>query len=235
VQPDGAPCPSAPHALRLLRARPDIPFGIHLTLVRDSSRDRWGPLTARDRVPSLLDDDTGELFTAAARAELLARARPDQVELEFRAQIDAVVDLGLSPSHLDFHCLADGGREDILDLTVAVAAEYGLAVRVWLEPGRRTMRQRGLPVVDNDFLDSFAIDLDGKPARFARLLRELPPGLNEWAVHPSTGTEESRAVDAGWRVRRTDYQFLISPETRELLGSEGIVVIDYTAIRQAWS
>jgi predicted glycoside hydrolase/deacetylase ChbG (UPF0249 family) len=226
------PCPSAPHALRLLRARPDIPFGVHLTLVRDSSRDRWGPLTARDRVPSLLDD-TGELFTAAARVELLARARPDHVELEFRAQLDAVVDLGLNPTHLDFHCLADGGSEDILDLTVAIAAEYGLAVRVWLEPGRRKMRQRGLPVVDNDFLDSFAIDLSGKPARLARLLRELPPGLNEWAMHPSTGV--SRAVDGDWRVRRTDYEFLTAPETRELLRREGIVVIDYTAVQQAWS
>lgn len=217
------PCPAAPHALQLLRERPDIPFGIHLTLVRDSVRDRWGPLTARERVPSLLDDD-GELFTSAGRAELMARARPDEIELEFRAQLRAVA--GLGPTQLDFHCLADGGRADILDLTVALAAEHGLAVRVWLEPGRRQMRRLGLPVVDNDFLDSFAIDVVGKPARFAQLLRELPAGLNEWAVHPSTGGE---------RVRRGDYEFLISPEARELLNDEDIVVIDYRAIRQAWS
>lgn len=227
-----APCPAAPHALRLLRERPEIPFGIHLTLVRDSIRDRWGPLTARHRVPSLLDDD-GELFTAARRAELLARARPEQVELEFRAQLRAVTDAGLGPTHLDFHCLADGGRDDILDLTLALAAEHGLAVRVWLDPAQRKMRRLGLPVVDNDFLDSFAIDLAGKPARFARLLRELPAGLSEWAVHPSTGGE--RAVDAGWRVRRSDYEFLTSPETRELLRHERIAVIDYRRIQQAWS
>ncbi|HEV7652248.1 MAG TPA: polysaccharide deacetylase family protein [Actinophytocola sp.] len=230
------PCPAAAHALRLLRTRPDIPFGIHLTLVRDSAHDRWGPLTARGLVPSLLDD-SGELFTptAAGRAELLGRARTDQVEREFRAQIDAVADLGLSPAQLDFHCLADGGRADILDLTVALAAEYGLAVRVWLEEGRRKMRQRGLPVVDNDFLDSFALDLDGKPARYARLLRDLPAGLNEWAVHPSTGAEASRATDAGWRVRRTDYEFLTSPGAREILRAEGIVVVDYRAVQQAWT
>lgn len=227
------PCPAAAGALRVLRTRPDIPFGIHLTLVRDSVHDRWGPLTARRLVPSLLDD-RGELFTAAERAELLGRARPDHVEREFRAQIDAVVDAGLSPAHLDFHCLADGGRADILDLTTALAAEYGLAVRVWLDAGRRKMRQRGLPVVDNDFLDSFALDLDGKPARFARLLRELPAGLNEWAVHPGTGDEASRAIDAGWRVRRTDYEFLTSPEAREILRAEGIVVVDYRAVQQAW-
>ena len=203
--------------------------------MRDSVHDRWGPLTAKRLVPSLLDDG-GELFTSAAagRAELLRRARIDHVEREFRAQIDAVVDPGLGPAHLDFHCLADGGRADIFDLTTALAAEYGLAVRVWLDAGRRKMRRRGLPVVDNDFLDSFALDLDGKQARFARLLRELPAGLTEWAVHPGTGDEASRAIDAGWRVRRTDYEFLTSPEAREILRAEGIVVTDYRAVQRAW-
>jgi chitin disaccharide deacetylase len=111
------PCPGAAHAMQLLRARPEIPFGIHLTLVCDTEHDRWRPLAEKERVPSLLDD-AGELFAPARVPELLARARPDEVELEFRAQIDAVVDAGLTPTHLDRHCLADGGRADIFDLTV---------------------------------------------------------------------------------------------------------------------
>ncbi|MEU4540005.1 polysaccharide deacetylase family protein [Streptosporangium sp. NPDC023825] len=228
------PCPWAPHAMHLLRRRPEIPFGIHLTLFCDTTHYRWGPLTAKERVPSLLDE-TGELFTPAQVPELLARARLEEVELEFRAQVDAVVGTGLTPTHLDWHCLADGGRDDIFDLTVALAEEYGLAVRVWLEPGRRKARRRGLPVTDNDFLDSFGLDVDGKAARYAELLRDLPAGLSEWAVHPGLGNEESRAIDGGWRVRRTDYEFLTSPEARELLRREGIVVIDYRALQQAWA
>lgn len=180
------PCPSALHAMRLLRQRPEIPFGIHLTLVCDTTHYRWGPVAAKGRVPSLLDD-AGELFTptSAGRCELLARARLDEVELEFRAQINAVAGAGLAPTHLDFHCLADGGRDDILDLTVALAMEYGLAVRVWLEPGHQRMRRLGLPVIDNDFLDSFSLDIVDKPARYAQLLRDLSTGLSEWAVHTS--------------------------------------------------
>ncbi|MFB9676526.1 polysaccharide deacetylase family protein [Streptosporangium vulgare] len=228
------PCPWALHAMHLLRRRPEIPFGIHLTLVCDTTHYRWGPLVAKEKVPSLLDE-RGGLFTPAGVPELLARARLDEVELEFRAQIDAVVDTGLAPTHLDWHCLADGGREDIFDLTVALAEEYGLAVRVWLEPGRRKSRRQGLPVTDNDFLDSFGLDIDGKAARYAELLRDLPVGLSEWAVHPGLGNEESRAIDGGWRVRRTDYEFLTSPEARELLRREGIVVIDYRTVQQAWS
>lgn len=55
------PCPAASHAMRLLDQAPELPFGIHLTLFCDTARDRWGPLTPRERVPSLLDD-TGALF-----------------------------------------------------------------------------------------------------------------------------------------------------------------------------
>ncbi|MFB7271973.1 polysaccharide deacetylase family protein [Streptomyces sp. NPDC056244] len=231
-----APCPAAPQAMELLRRRPRIPFGIHLTLMCDMPDIRWGPMAAKERVPSLLDP-AGELFspTPAGRAALLGQARLDEIELEFRAQIDAVADAGLTPAHLDFHCLADGGRDDILDLTVMLAAEYGLAVRVWLEPARRTMRRRGLPVTDNEFLDSFSLGIEGKAAQYAQMLRDLSAGLNEWAVHPSLGNEESQAIDSGWPVRRTDYEFLTSPQARDVLQQEDITVIDYRTIQQVWS
>jgi predicted glycoside hydrolase/deacetylase ChbG (UPF0249 family) len=147
-----------------------------------------------------------------------------------------VVDADLAPTHLDWHCLADGGRDDILDLTVSLAREYGLAVRVWLDPARQQLRRRGLPVTDHDFLDSFRLEVDRKAARYAELLRALPAGLSEWAVHPGLGDEESRAIDhGGWRVRRTDYEFLTSPEARALVRQEGIVMTDYRTVQRVWS
>ena len=220
------PCPGAAHAMALLRARPEIPFGIHLTLVCDTEHDRWSPLTAKERVPSLLDD-AGELFAPAHVPELLGRARPDEVELEFRAQIGAVMDGGLAPTHLDWHCLADGGRADIFDLTVALAQEYGLATRAWLERGRGWLRRLGVPVVEHEFLDSFGLEVEGKQARYAELLRGLPVGLSEWAVHPGLGDEDSR-------VRCTDHEFLTSQRARDIIREEGIVLIDYGLLQQAW-
>ncbi|MGW1163792.1 hypothetical protein ACWD48_37645 [Streptomyces sp. NPDC002519] len=67
------------------------------------------------------------------------------------------------------------------------------------------------------------------------MLRDLPAGLNERAVHPSLGDEESQAVDDGWLVRRTDYEFLTSPQARDVLRQEDIRVIDYRTIQQLWS
>jgi predicted glycoside hydrolase/deacetylase ChbG (UPF0249 family) len=233
------PCPAAPDAMRLLRERPHIPFGIHLALIRDLPEYRWGPAAARADVPSLLDPGTGELYvdTPAQRTALLAAAKLTEVERELRAQIDAVVDVGpAAPTHLDWHCLADGGRADILDLTMALAQEYGLAARVSLDDGRSKARQQGKPVVDNAVLDSYAVSLHDKAATYERMLHELPPGLNEWAVHPAHGTEQWQSIEpTSWQVRQSDHAFLTSPRARESLDREGITVIDYRPLQQAWN
>ena len=76
---------------------------------------------------------------------------------------------------MDWHHLADGGRDDIFDLGTALAEEYGLAARVWLERGRQLALQRGLPVVDHAFLDSFSLDVETKSSRYLQLLQQLPP------------------------------------------------------------
>jgi predicted glycoside hydrolase/deacetylase ChbG (UPF0249 family) len=191
------PCPGAGQALELLQERPDIPFGVHLTLVCDFADSRWQPSAAAEKVPSLLDGD-GRVFSIDAKGQLLAQAQLFEVELELRSQIEAVLATGLIPTHLDWHSLADGGREDIFDLGLALAEEYRLAARVWLEPSRRTVRQLGLPVVDHDFLDSFSLDVETKASRYLQLLHELPAGLSEWAVHPGLGdTAPGRSTTAG--------------------------------------
>src|SRR6185312_205486 len=219
------PGPAAADAMRLLCERPHIPFGIHFALIRDSREYRLSPAAAKADVPSLLDPDTGELYvdTPAQRTALLAEAKLTDVERELRAQIDAVVDVGLAPTHLDWHCLADGGRAYILDLAMALASEYGLAARVWLDDGRRKAREQDKPVVDNAFLDSYSISLQGKAETYARMLRDLPPGLSEWAVHPACVNEQRQTIEStDWQIRRSDHAFLTSQRARVIVDHEDI-------------
>jgi predicted glycoside hydrolase/deacetylase ChbG (UPF0249 family) len=228
------PCPGASQAIQLLKANPDIRFGVHLSVIRDIDGYHWGPLSPADRVPSLLDEK-GEFCSAGRMSEMLARARLDELELEFRAQIEAVLGAGLEPTHLDWHCLRNGGREDVFDMSFGLAREYGLALRVASGPYIDRVQSQGLPTADYDLLDSFRLSLDDKTARYAQLLRNLPPGLSEWAVHPGLGSAESQALDPdGWRVRRTDFDFLVSPLAREIIRQEGITLLGYEPIREIW-
>jgi predicted glycoside hydrolase/deacetylase ChbG (UPF0249 family) len=231
------PCPAAAGAMWLLGERPRIPFGIHLALIRDQTEYRWGPSAPKSDVPSLLDPDTGGFYvdTPAQRSALLAEAKIDEVERELRAQINTVFDAGLAPTHLDWHCLADGGRADIFDLAMALAEEHCLAARVWLDDGRKKARKLGKPVVDNEFLDSFSVSHSDKGGTLAQMLRDLPAGLSEWAVDPAQATKEWQSIEpTGWQVRQSDYDFLRSPQAREILIQEQITVIDYRPLQQAW-
>ena len=228
-----APCPWAMHALRLLRDHPDIAFGVHLTVISEFADYRWGPLTPRHEVPSLLDE-TGYFYSNDRQAELLVRATLEELETEFRAQIETVLAAGLKPTHLDWHCLFDGGRPDVFDLTLGLACEYGLALRVFDPTRSERLQRRGLPTVDHGVVDSTRLPTAGKAARFVRMLRELPAGLSEWAVHPGLGSAEARAIDGWWPKRAADLRFLVSREARETVAVEGIVLLDYRALQAIW-
>ncbi len=49
------PCPWALHAMHFLADHPEIPFGVHLTVISDPTDYRWGPVTSIGLVPSLVD------------------------------------------------------------------------------------------------------------------------------------------------------------------------------------
>ncbi len=75
-----------------------------------------------------------------------------------------------------------------------------------------------------------------KHEAYIRLLRELPTGLSEWAVHPSLGNDETRALEPGsWRVRRADLDFVTSPDARRVIEEEGIILVDYRELQELWS
>jgi len=228
------PCPGATQAMQLLGDHPTIRFGVHLSVIRDIASSDWGPLTPKDRVPSLLNAE-GMFYDTGQMSEMLERAAVDELETEFRAQIEVVLTANLRPTHLDWHCLHSGGRADVFEMTLGLAKEYGVALRVASQPFIDQVQRQGLPTVDFDLLDSFRTAPEDKPARYAELLRALPEGLSEWAVHPSLGTIESQAMDPdGWRVRRADFEFLISPAAREMIEREGIALISYEPLKAVW-
>jgi predicted glycoside hydrolase/deacetylase ChbG (UPF0249 family) len=228
------PCPWALHAMQVLREHPDISFGIHLTVISDPAHYRWGPLTVRDKVPSLLDE-TGYFYNFDRMPEFLAQVNLDELEAEFRAQIETVLAARLQPTHLDWHCLRGDGMSAIFELMIRLTKEYGLALRAVGRTRIESLQSQGLPTNDHDFLDSFGLDIVDRSARYAQLLHDLPVGLSEWAVHPGIDDAELRAIQSlGPQQRQSDFNFLISAEAHEMIQQEGITLLSYKPLQEVW-
>ena len=228
------PCPWALHAMRFLAQHPDISFGVHLTVICDGIDYRWGPVTPREKAPTL-SDEAGYFYTFDWMSKFFAQVSLDELEMEFRAQIEVVLAAGLQPTHLDWHSLRIGRKPEVFDVMLSLAREYGLALRVagrtWIEK----VQGLGLPANDHDFLDSYLLDPLTKAARYAELLRVLPAGLSEWAIHPGLDTPELLAIEPGDnRSRQADFDFWTSQQARDIVEEEGILLLDYRALQQFW-
>jgi predicted glycoside hydrolase/deacetylase ChbG (UPF0249 family) len=229
------PCPWALHAMHFLAEHPEISFGIHLTAMSDWVDYRWGPITPKENVPSLIND-AGYFYDFEHMPEFLEHVILDELELEFRAQINTALTAGLKPTHLDWHALRIGGRDDIVELMLKLAKEYGLALRVRGKSSIENVQRRNLPCNDYDFLDSYLLDPVNKSAQYRQLLRELPAGLSEWAIHPALDSAELLAIERrSNHSRQTDYDFLISHEAKEIIRDEGIILLDYRVLQEVWN
>jgi predicted glycoside hydrolase/deacetylase ChbG (UPF0249 family) len=229
------PCPWSAWAMAWLCEHREVPFAIHLTMVCEYPAYRWGPVSPRTEVMSLLAAD-GNFPTLEFRDDLLEDARIEDVETEFRAQIEFVRSAGLQPTHLDWHCLADGGRDDISDLTAGLAEEYGLAMRTHGRGIADRLRGEGHAVVDQPIVDSYGIPVDGRMEAYLTLLRAMPAGVTEWAVHPGLGNDEHRTLEPDtWGIRRGDLDVVTSTAIRDAIAAEGITLITWREMRATWA
>jgi len=228
------PCPWALHAMKFIKDHPDIPFGVHLTVICDADNYSWGPVTSKDKVPNLVDQ-AGNFYSVEGFPKFLNQASLDQLEVEFRSQIETMLAAGLKPAHLDWHALRLDSRVDIFDLMLRLAKEYGMAFRITGRSFIQKVQSQGLPTNDYDLLDSFSLDPVNKSARYAQMLHELPTGLSEWAVHPGLDNSELLAMEPdGNHFRQTDFDFLISQEAKDIVKEEGIILFDYRALQEVW-
>jgi predicted glycoside hydrolase/deacetylase ChbG (UPF0249 family) len=119
------------HAIELSKQVPELAIGVHLNVTHGS------PVLPEVRVYSLVDDEG--LFHRRGRfLQRMVAGRIDlvQVEDEFRAQIEKVVEAGLRPSHLDSH-ESIYMYPAIFKVLAGLAREFSLPVRLQDEPMSR--------------------------------------------------------------------------------------------------
>ena len=229
-----APCPWLSEIATYARANPQADLGLHLTLTSEWTSFRWGPVTPKDRVSSLLDKDGYFYLT---ETEAAAHADPKQVELEIIAQIERARALGIQPTHLDSHMGTLYQNKTLFEVFLRVARSQKLPVRV----AKTWFAQTDfLPstLSPNDVYIDRILDINPAvaPNDWAKFysdeIKKLEPGVTEVVIHLAYDDAEMRGATfdhpnwgAAWRQR--DFEFFTSEAFRKLLQENNIKLITW--------
>jgi predicted glycoside hydrolase/deacetylase ChbG (UPF0249 family) len=194
--------------VELAKASPELDLGVHLTLNAEWPGYRWGPVAGRSAVPSLLDEQG---FLPRTSIETVQRAKPEEVEVELRAQVEMALDAGIDVTHLDSH-MGTVFFPPFLEIYRKLAAEFQVAVFA-ARPDPEVLAARGLqgateilnwlvgalesegfPIFDG--FDTNSLDFEeGQGAEHNRgRIEALRTGVNYLICHPARGGEELSTI-----------------------------------------
>ena len=231
------PTPWVTEVVRYSQKNPNADLGLHLVLTSEWDTYRWGGLAPSDKVPSLHEPDG----TMPKDTRTVAtRAKQDEVERELRAQIDRAYAMGLKPTHVDSHMGALFNTGELFSTYVKVARSYRLPFLGFIAAPRAGGQSALQP---GDIFPDTVIVADTVPTErwnqfYFDALKNLKPGLTEIIVHLGYDDAELKAVTvthdaygSAWRQR--DYNLVTSPEWKQALKDNKVVLVTWREIQRA--
>ena len=240
------PCPWFEEAAQHARAHPELDLGVHLTLNAEWEHYRWGPVAGRSAVPSLLDDRG---YLPLTSLEVVQRAKPEEVAVELRAQVQKALDAGIDVTHLDSH-MGTCFFPPFLQIYGDLAREFQLPVFA-ARPDAAELEKRGMggvarildslvegltadgvPVLDGFDADSLEFAVGEGQAHNEARLDGLVAGVNYLICHPAQGGEELDVVcPESAHHRDFERTFFGGEAGRKALEERGIKTVGMRAIR----
>jgi chitin disaccharide deacetylase len=229
-------CPWFEEAAVFARNYPAADLGVHLTLTAEWDRYKWGPVSGRDAVPSLVDE-RGYLWQTVA--QVYEHARLDEAEAELRAQIEKAFAAGIDATHLDSHMGTLQLRADYHEIYARLADEYRLPIRL---ASRRRLGTEGMGAI-LDQLDAAGVvtpdhlvfygpsSVPETENYWTNLLRTLKPGVTEILCHPAIARDELKSCARDAMQREADFRCFTSDKTRQLIKDEGVEMVGFRALR----
>jgi len=200
------------------RENPGLGIGLHLAFT--GLRSTLGMRA----IPSLM---TAEGLLPP-RPEGLARAKPEHILLEARAQLRRFREiLDRLPTHFDTHHHAHR-LPVVLEAVLVLAWETGLPVRGASPEVQAQLRREGLRTTDR-----FREDFFGPGATtegLCRIIGELEVGATELMCHPAVVDDLLRQGSSYAEPRAAELRALTSVEARHALQASGVKLVDFTAL-----
>jgi chitin disaccharide deacetylase len=233
------PCPWAPEISAYAKEHPGMDVGIHLTMTAEWILYKWGGILPYDQIPSLLDKNN---YFYPSVEELGKTAKGEEAEKELRAQIDRAIASGVQPTHLDTHMSSVMANPELVKIYLNLSEIYHLPVlipRAYLSlfpPEMAKSMESKIFLLDNLFMLEPKMITGKWIDAYKKGLEEMKPGLNQMIVHLAVDNDEMQAIskghdDYGSAWRQHDLDLVSSPEFKDLLKANHIILIGWKQIR----
>jgi predicted glycoside hydrolase/deacetylase ChbG (UPF0249 family) len=236
------PCPWVEEIAEYARLNPKADLGLHLTLTSEWKHYRWGPVAPLDQVPSLVDS-LGFLYSDCMIFG--QKAKPVEVEIELRAQIEKAIKMGINPTHLDTHmgCLVFNSAE-LFEIYLRLGREYKIPVmvdRFFIQAVPQAFKDKVTSedvIIEHVYTASIPDYEAGMKNYYRKTLNELGAGINIILIHLAFNDAEMQGVSIdhphwGAHWRQADFDFFTSKECQELLEKNNIQLVTWKAIQEA--
>ena len=224
-----------PEAVKMLRENPGLDVGLHLTLTSEWENVKWRPLTY---CPSLTDENGYFYPMISPNPNYPGQALTehewdiDEIEREFRAQIETALRNIPQLSHITGHMLSTAFTREVNELTLRLAEEYNLSCIDRMDSGKAYDYQY---IGYSGPSDSF----EEKEASFIASLEKLEPGKRYLFLdHPAYDDDEMQTVfHIGYEDVAADRQgvtdLLTSPRVQQVIEERGIRLIDINQLTKS--
>lgn len=221
------PCPWAKHAAQA-SVQQGLEVGIHLTLTCEWSHYHWRPLTL---APSLM---TSEYKFPASVSELYQQCQEEEILFELETQFNLLESWGVKISHVDSHMIPSqpqGEAEQYFNRLIKDFAQSKDLIYTYETSGTSESPEGKLRHFNSELRLS-----ENTHQTAWDYLHNLKAGTHHLIAHCAIESDEQLAIapENPWSQskRLKDFQFLNSPEFKELIHQEGIELINIKTLSQ---
>ena len=220
-------CPWFPEAVSMLNENPGLDVGVHLMVTSEWTGCKWAPLT---KAPSLTDENgyfhpfiwANENRPGMAIMEYDWQL--DELEKEFRAQIELVKKHVPHVSHISGHMGSTGFDPKVSEMAGRLAKEYGLNIET------EGKFKRFPQYYQKSMTPKQRVDA------FAKAIESLEPGTYMFVEHPAYDTPEMKGVGhVGYENVAEDRQgvtdMFTSPKVKKAIEKKNIKLISYKDLK----
>ena len=236
------PCPWVAEVADYVKKNPTTDFGLHLTLTSEWKYMKWGPVAPLDKVPSLVNE-LGFFYDNCL--EFGQKAKPAEVEIELRAQIEKAIKMGIQPTHLDTHmgCLVYNSPE-VFGVYLKLGREYKIPVmlgRFFLQAAPQRFKDLVTKediILENLYTANPSDFESGMANYYEKVLTNLSEGVSILLIHTAFDDAEMQALtidhpEWGAQWRQADFDFFTSAACKEILQKEKIQLVTWREIQKA--